>query len=81
MWTKISINFIIVLILLLHTPVVVLQLYSQCKKLRIDDSQPEEDDATTEVSLDHEETATQRRKRSGCICWKNFTALWSYEPQ
>ena len=67
----------------MHAPVLCLQVYSQCKKLCEEESaqfEPnEEDDATTEVSTNFDRTQAGRRKTK-CNFWKNFKALWSYNP-
>ena len=77
------------MVLLTHAPILYNQLISQCKKMRIDHSKQEqeemeEDDATTEVSIDHErnqeiiEEMEREQRKSRCICWKNFRNLWHF---
>jgi hypothetical protein len=61
--------------------VLTLQLYTQCKKLRIDQSQKDEaemDDATTDMEIEDGEQDRRPQRRG---CWGNFRALWHFEPQ
>jgi DHHC palmitoyltransferase len=78
---KASINLFIVFVVLLHSPVLLLQFYSQCKKLSTDSRNEDaaEDDATTEVSIDFEREKTPKPAKS-CVCWQNNKALWAYKP-
>lgn len=86
-WLKTSLNIFIALVLLLHAPVLCLQLYSQCKKMRTDHAKVEQeedeiaDEATTEVSIDLGASGEAVREKKRCICCKNFKALWKFEPQ
>jgi hypothetical protein len=54
-------------------------LYSQCKKLKTvpeDPVEEEEDDATTDVSIDNHDKSSRRKG-----CCSNFKALWTFRPQ
>lgn len=80
---KVLLNLFIVIVVIVHAPVLCLQNYSQVKKLKQQQHEIEavEDDATTEVSIDHDRNVEERSRKSKCICCSNFGALWSYRPQ